>query len=248
MDVPEYYVVHGYDKQGSYLFRDLHGGTGSVHHGRLGDTGIGVHKLLIVRPVDPADDRTTVRQALQFALEVAAGRHGHGGEYATGLAGYDRWIAALAEPEAMLADSGAGFGLAYNASCWAECRRHAAAFLAEARQRLGDRALDADLEQAGARYAAVAAQLGEVARLYPFTGSDGPAMQARLGEADRREPAVLSLRAARQAEADGLQFLQRAAVALGATPRTGRTCPPCWPPRRGSRQPPGRQREGRQPA
>jgi len=216
MDEPEYYVVHGYVEDGNYLFRDFDGGVGRIHHTKVGDTAIGLHYLMIVRPGEPADDRTIVRGALGFALEVAEGRHGHGGEYATGLAGYDRWIAAFEEPETLLTDDVAPFGLAYNAACWAECRRYAVDFLKEARERLEDGDLNDQFESAVGHYQIVSASLGKVSELSPFVPSAGPQMQERLRDAERRSEALEALRAARNAEADGIETLRRIARRLQA--------------------------------
>ncbi|MGD8240380.1 MAG: hypothetical protein PVH68_17630, partial [Armatimonadota bacterium] len=193
---------------------------GRIHYSKLGDTGIGVHYLMVVRPGEPAEDEVTVREALEFALEVAAGQHGHGGEYATGLAGYDRWIAALAEPETMLADEVAGHGLAYNAACWAECRRHAAAFLQEARDRLDRGDLEEDLAEAAEHYGQVAASLTKVSELFPMNPGQGEAMHERLHDASRRQKALATLRGARAAEVAGLRALSRVAVALGTDPES----------------------------
>jgi beta-lactamase regulating signal transducer with metallopeptidase domain len=218
MDIPDYYVVCGYDAEGNYLFRDFDDSIRRIHHSKLGDTGIGAHYLMIVRPGEAAEDSTVVRQALEFALQVAAGGHGHGGEYATGLAGYDRWIQALARPEAVLAGEHSGRGMAYNAACWAECRRHAADFLKEARERLGAESLDGDLARAIEHYGTVAARLGEVPKLFPMDPAQGEAMRERLHDASRRARAIEALRAARDAEGKGLRVLARVALALGSEP------------------------------
>ncbi len=215
MDIPDYYVVCGYDEDGNYLFRDFDDTVNRIHHAKLGDTGIGVHYLLIVRPGEPAEDDAVVRDALEFALEVAAGQYGHGGEYATGVAGYDQWIRALAEPEAVLEAEASGHGLAYNAACWAECRRYAASFLEEARRRLDREELEAGFTAAVEHYGTVAARLTEVSELFPMNPAEEQAMAERLHDASRREKALVALRAARTAEVAGLRALSRVAVALG---------------------------------
>ncbi len=140
MDVPDYYVVHGYDAEGNYLFRDFGGGVGRASKTKLGDTGIGILELMIVHPQAPADDRTTVRQALALALEIAARKPAHA-DYAPGMAGYDQWIKALDRPETVLAEETDAYGLAYNAACWSDCRSHAPGFLREAQKRLNDPSL-----------------------------------------------------------------------------------------------------------
>ncbi|GAG45833.1 unnamed protein product, partial [marine sediment metagenome] len=150
------------------------------------------------------------------ALEVAAGEHGHGGEYSTGIAGYDAWIRALRDGDLFVRDETAGFGLAYNAACWAECRRMAASFLREAQRRLGDSALDAHFDQATESYATVAQEMGRVTELFPFDVGAEVQMAARARDAARRAEAVGALRAARAAEAAGLGALGRIVAALGS--------------------------------
>lgn len=187
-----------------------------MHHTKVGDTGIGVHSLMVVRPREAADDRTAVRDALVFALEVAAGGHGHGDEYSTGIAGYDAWIRALGDDDLFVRDETAGFGLAYNTACWAECRRMAAPFLREGQSRLGDSALDAHFDQASESYGTVAQEMARVAGLFPFKAGDEPAMAEQARDAARRAQAVEALRTARKAEAEGLRALSAIAVAPGA--------------------------------
>ncbi|MFO7956158.1 MAG: hypothetical protein R6X33_03575 [Candidatus Brocadiia bacterium] len=213
--MPDYYVVHGYDEEGNYLFHDFDGSVGRTHHTKLGDTGIGLCYLMIVHPREAADERVTVRQALEFALEVAEGKHGHGGEYATGLAGYDRWIAALEEPETILAGDVAGFGMAYNAACWAECRRHSVGFLREARERLDDADLNVDFGAAIDQYGSVAGSLSKVSELFPFELGADAEMRERLQDGERRSGALEALRTARDAETKGIEVLARIAEALG---------------------------------
>jgi len=211
LDVPEWYVVQGYDARGHYLF-DKFGKPGRCHWKKLGDTGIGVATIRAVRRVQPADDRTVVREALHFAIEHGAGKHSHEA-WTTGLGGYDAWMRALQDDEKLKGEV-IGFGLAYNAQCWAECRRHALAFLEEAARRLDDKALAPLFDEAIARYRIVAERLADVARTFPFNVGDKAGMNARLREAPRREKAVAALETARAAEQAGLKALAALADAL----------------------------------
>ncbi len=215
MAEPDYYVVHGYDAEGNYLFRNFDDTVGRTSKTKLGDTGIGVFSLMIVHPQAPADDRTTVRQALALALDIAAGKPHHGGEYAMGIAGYDRWIKALAEPEAVLADENAAYGLAYNAACWEDCRSHAPGFLQEAQKRLADPNLDIDFAAAIASYREAAAGVKKVKDLFPFDHAQKAGMTERLRDAALRAQAVEALRSARAAEAEGLRSLAALVEKLG---------------------------------
>ncbi|HUT32894.1 MAG TPA: hypothetical protein VNE39_05400 [Planctomycetota bacterium] len=215
LDVPEWYVIQGYDAEGNYLF-DKFGQPGKTHHAKLGDTGIGWAVVAVVRTGKASDDRTVVREALRFALEHGAGKHSNE-KWHTGLSGYDTWIKALADDRLVAEDKVIGFGNAYNAQCWAECRRYAVAFLEEARKRLADPKLALLLDEAIARYKVVSEQLGAVAKTFPFKVDDTRGMDERLRDAARRAKAIEALKAARAAEESGLKALAELAAALDAS-------------------------------
>ncbi|KPK41865.1 MAG: hypothetical protein AMK72_14840, partial [Planctomycetes bacterium SM23_25] len=215
LDIPEWYVIHGYDDEGNILFRDFGGEERSLHHTKLGDTGIGVAAVMVVRPGPAADDRTVVRDALAFALEHGAGKHSYE-LYHTGLPGYDVWIAALENEELAKTDEVIGFGQGYNGMCWAECRRRAFEFLQEAKERLNDDELAPLFDEAIEHYATVSESLTQVSKTFPFDADDQAAMARRIKDPDRRTRAVTALKTAREAEAAGLKTLAKTAVALGA--------------------------------
>ncbi|MHC4718635.1 MAG: cysteine peptidase family C39 domain-containing protein, partial [Planctomycetota bacterium] len=173
-----------------------------------------------------ADDRTAVRQAIEFALEHGAGKHSHE-KSRTGLAGYDTWIEFLQQPEPLKKDENCGLGASYNAQCWSECRKRAVAFLQEAKTRLGDDGLAGLFDEAIKHYKAVSAGLKAVAGEFPFTYGDQAAMDKRIADSACRARAVEALKAARAAEASGLQALARIAAALGGKGvESGRTGAP----------------------
>ncbi len=211
MSLPEWFVVRGYDAEGNYMFLPWDD-IGRKPHDKLGESEIGWACVRSVQPCEPADDRTVVREAVKFALAHGAGEHSSD-MYHTGLSGYDTWIAALADPNG-LGGEDEGFGLAYNAQCWAECRKYAAAFLAEAKTRLADEQLAPLLDEALTHYVTVAAELKTVAETYPFDFRDRDAMAQRAVDADRRATALEALRAARAAEEEGLKALAKIAKAL----------------------------------
>ena len=72
---------------------------------------------------------TILRDACSFALKHSENptewifEH-----YRSGLQGFDDWIRAIEQGNA------SDMGNAYNAGVWAECRRHAAGFLKEAKE------------------------------------------------------------------------------------------------------------------
>jgi hypothetical protein len=213
MSVPEWYLIYGYDGAGNYLFRDFFGPGGRLPHGKLGDAEIGWANVRMVRAGKPADDRKALRDAAEFALEHAAGKHSNE-KWHTGLSGYDTWIKGIQDPNVQKRND-FGFGLAYNAQCWAECRRYAVLFLQEAAERLkSDPALAALLAEAQQQYKTVSTNLTAVAEAFPFDTRDQAGMAARAAEPARRDKALQSLRAARAAEEAGLKTLAKIATAL----------------------------------
>jgi hypothetical protein len=207
LEIPEFYVVYGYDDTG-YYFKGpgCEDGKGPKPWRELGDTGIGVVELYSIRPGQPADDATTVKQALTFALEHAANPKGWiFDDYRAGLEGFDLWIAALSEGKA------SDMGTRYNAGVWHECRRFAVGFLEEAQARLAGR-VDGLLDEALDAYRIVAAGLGQVSELYPWSHEADDADVLPID--DKSRAAVEALQAARAAESAGLDALAKIVEAL----------------------------------
>ena len=209
LEIPEFYVVYGYDEEG-YYFRGpgCDEGKGPKPWRELGDTGIGVVEMYSVDPGQAADDATAVRQAMAFALEHATSPEKWiFDDYKAGLAGYDHWIAAVEEGTA------SALGMAYNAGVWAECRRYAVRFLREAQERI-DSGTQAPFNEAIRHYGQVSESLGEVAELYPFSPE---LTEDPIGIAGRSAAAVGALKRAREAEAAGLQALGTIVEALSSS-------------------------------
>ncbi|MGD8240676.1 MAG: hypothetical protein PVH68_19145, partial [Armatimonadota bacterium] len=204
MDTPEVYLVPGYDVDGNYIYTDfVDDRLKKHHHGELGFLWFQFPAL-----GEPADDRTTVREALSTALRLATGEGFSSPN--CGLRAYENWIAGL-EPGSECD----ALGAAYNAACWTACRRQAASFLREGKERLGDPALAPHFDAAVRHYAVVADRLNRVSELFPLAFGD-PAMKERLADSDRRAEARKLLAEARDAEIEGLRALVRIAVGLGA--------------------------------
>lgn len=145
MNTPEVYLVIGYDDDGHYLFLDFEKSkTGKLHHSKLGFLW-----FLFPELGPPADDRTTVRTALAKARELADGKDFDSSGF--GLRAYDNWIKGLTDAQ----DGEPGFGVAYNAACWADSRRFTVPFLEEAKRRLSDKKLAPHFEEAIRRYSIV---------------------------------------------------------------------------------------------
>jgi len=197
LDVPEYYVVYGYDDVGYYYSGPLcDDGAGPKPWRDLGCTDIGVLEMYSLAKGEAADDRTTVKEALAFALAFAQSpAKWVYAKYKAGLGGFDNWIRALEKNVAH------GHGMAYNAAVWHECRHFAVEFLKEAKERLGGPA--APFDEAISNYEVVAENLKKVAELFPFLGRQ----PEHIEDEGRRAEAAEALRAAREAEAAGLESL-----------------------------------------
>lgn len=204
LDVPEYYVVYGYDDVGYYYSGPgCCDGAGPKPWQELGETDIGVLEVYSILKGEAADDHTTVKEALAFALAFAESpSEWVFPKYKAGLAGFDKWIKALEDGTAN------GHGAAYNAAVWLECREFAAAFLKEAKERLSEAA--GPFDEAIGHYEAVAENLKKVAELFPFVGRE----EGHVKDKERCAQAAAALRAARGAEAQGLEALAKVAGAL----------------------------------
>jgi hypothetical protein len=201
LEIPEFYVVYGYDDVGYYTSGPgCDEGCGPKPWRELGDTGIGVLELYSVSPGHVADDAATVRDALTFALEIAdSPEKWIFDDYRAGPEGFENWIHALESGTA------SDMGTRYNAGVWLECRQNAVAFLQEAKGRLSGRA-DAAFDAAIGHYQAVAQGLQGVAEVYPW---ELDASDEDLLPVDGRSgAAVEALREAREAEVAGLSALE----------------------------------------
>jgi hypothetical protein len=196
LDIPEYFVIFGYDETGYYISGPgCDEGKGPVPRHDLGRSEIGSVLVSSIRPTTPADDRKTVREALSYALDLGHNRL-KWTDRAGGLKGYDRWI------HTMETGTAGRFGLGYNAAVWAESRRFAVEFLKEALQRL-DNDFTPFFTAALGHYETVAQELKLVSDTYPFKQCS----DERTLVDQRTRAAIESLKRARQAEAAGLDVL-----------------------------------------
>ena len=210
----DWYPVCGYDKDKNYIFLNDTGEQDTFPYKDLGDRAPGGLALLaVVKLGAPSDDATTVRDALLFGLRTAAGRYSKG-MYHSGLAGYDTWIRAL-QNGSMPANEPNGFGHAFNAAAWAECRRHAVAFLEEASRRLTGSNIGPHLQEATEQYQTVAEYFQQLTTLFPFHPWEEKAMAIRFSNDDLRSKAVSILSKARSAELEGVRTISLIAAKLG---------------------------------
>jgi hypothetical protein len=196
LKIPEFYVVYGYDDIGYYYSGvEVCEGTGPKPWQELGNTKIGLLEMYSLSKTQPADDKTTVKEALAFALAHASNRpEWTFPKYHAGLAAFDAWVNAL---EGGTAD---GFGVALNAAVWHECRQFAVDFLKEAKERLGS--AGPSFDEAISCYQTVAESLKKVTELFPF-----PPNAEHIKEEERRKKVAKALKSAREAEAQGLKVL-----------------------------------------
>lgn len=196
LDMPEYYVVYGYDDTGYYISGPgCDEGKGPIPWERVGISEIGILEMFCIKPGQAADDVKTVKDAFKFVLEhsrspskwIPPG-------YKAGLAGFDNWISALKTGKA---DE---FGMAYNAAVWGECRRLAVEFLKEAKERIGRAGKLFD--EAMKHYEVVAQNLKKVVELFPFPPKGGEVDNTRYKDA------LEHLMKAKDAEKYGLKSLE----------------------------------------
>jgi hypothetical protein len=208
LEIPEFYVVHGYDEIGYYYSGvGADDGKGPKSWRELGVSSIGMVEMYRLSLAEPQPDAVVVRSALKKALQHAANPQEWIFEnYASGLKGFDLWIKAL---ETGKADR---FGMGYNVEVWRECRGHAVSFMKEAKKRLDGQA-GARFDEGAEHYRVVAERLTQVAEIYPFdAASDGQV----IPRDEDSQTAIELLREARRAEAAGLWVLEEIIAQLDA--------------------------------
>ncbi len=227
LHIPEFYVVHGYDDVGYYFNGPgADGGKMPKPWQELGDTEIGVIEMYSVQSAEAKEDATVVRQALEFAVAIRDDADKWSFDlYKMGLAAYDLWIESTENGKAN------GFGTAFNAAVWAECRNYARDFLVEAKGRVASVAAEGRVASVAAEgrlngkcddlfdkaiesYATVASNLNAVARTFPFINTPNEEIEKNVKDPEHCRTALEHLRAARTAEESGLKTLREIASAL----------------------------------
>jgi len=205
LDVPEYYVIHGYDHTG-YYYRGsgCEEGAGPKPWQDQGVGGTGSVVFAGLKPCRRSGTKAAVVDALEMALRFADPEdpwsHEH---YTRGPAAFDTWAHALASG---IADE---FGHRYCAAVWAECRHHAVRFLTELAEGLDGDAGEA-AQAALAAYRRVNVLLGTVTQEHVFLTPD----HIPEGQTLQSAESATMLHQAGEAEAEGLAALQKLAGAL----------------------------------
>jgi hypothetical protein len=202
LEDPIRYLILGYDDSGYYYKGwGAEQGEGPVFWYDLGQTDIGLLGMHFVRPVSSnVTFQEMVKKAFQFVLEFSANsKQWVPGDCKAGPEGYARWISLLEEQRA---DQ---YGTSYNAITLAEGRKFAVEFLEEAKARLGPE-LAAYFEQAIQHYRLAAHNLSLLSQVFPHNVL--PAQRvASLKDTQCRQAAIQHLRAARDAEVEGLKAM-----------------------------------------
>jgi hypothetical protein len=206
VDIPEFYVIYGYDEDGYYYSGPNTGeGKGPKLWKELGDTGIGIVELYNLKPVSAKADSEVVKDSIRKTLKHASNPPDWiFKNYASGLKGFDTWIQGLESGKANR------FGMGYNAEVWGECRGFAVEFLKEAKGRV-DGPSNSLFDEAIEHYQVVADRLAKVSENYPWTPVGGPQV---IPVDEQCQAAVGWLKEARDDEAAGLKTLEMLLTAL----------------------------------
>ncbi|MBD3370656.1 hypothetical protein GF402_09865 [Candidatus Fermentibacteria bacterium] len=199
LDIPEFYVIYGYDEEGYFFSGPMcDGGKDPKPWKKLGDSEIGVLEVYCCEPCQPASDEATVKQALQAALRHADDADGLTFEgYNSGPRAFEAWRESIEDANEL------PWGVAYNTEVWSECRYFAAKFTEMAADRLGS-GLSTDLERVSKLYSRVQSSLLEVGEVYPFHGPDE---NPEVDDGGRRR-AVRALTEAYDAERKAVEVLR----------------------------------------
>jgi hypothetical protein len=202
LDSPIRYLIAGYDDRGYYYKGwGAEQGKGPVYWDDLGQTDIGWLGMHFVRPAPSnVPFREIVKNAFQFVLEFSANsKQWVPGDCKAGPEGYARWIS--------LFETGHedGYGFSYNAAVLAQGRRFAVEFLEEAKAGLGAE-FSPLFDQAIRHYRLAAQNLGMMSQVFPHNvWTMEPSVH--LKDTKKRQAAIQYLRAARDAEVEGLKAL-----------------------------------------
>jgi hypothetical protein len=204
-DIPEYYLINGYDGE-DYLYSGCTQEQGSKSWKELGKSEIGVIENHVVSPAQAVDDKKTVREALEFAIEHTKEpeKFSFNNLYKCGLNGYDLWMGVLDKGRVSKG------GMAFNVQSWGECRQNAFAFLKEAKERIdsnGQVLFDGVIGD----FEVVAQEFGKLQQLFEFRQED---FEREITDRKLLNEALQSLRKAREAEAKALAEFEVIAAAL----------------------------------
>ncbi|MHA2179361.1 MAG: hypothetical protein ACXAAK_13525 [Candidatus Thorarchaeota archaeon] len=208
LEIPEYYVINGYDDVGYYISGvGCDDGKGPIKWQEIGTSDIGVIEMYSVQKVPSSKPEVVVKEAFEKVLHHATNpAEWIFDNYSSGILGYDKWIAAVTDGTAL------SMGLAYNSVVWAECRQYAVLFLKEAKKHLS-REIGPLIEASLQHYEEVSKNLDHVVKLFPFSvGMPGDP----IGISQKSKDGSEYLTSARNAEEKGLESLRSIVDALSS--------------------------------
>lgn len=157
-------VVQGYDEASSEYIISCWRTTTTTSWQSLGESDGLVDLHWILPDGEAEDDRRTVREALQLAIDFSEGRY-TASHTRVGFAAYEHWVAELRRGTV---DS---WFFAYHTHEWDTCRTYGLKFLEEVKERLGSRAsseLSAAIDAAIVSFAVVREKFHQVYELFPW--------------------------------------------------------------------------------
>ncbi|NPV08609.1 MAG: hypothetical protein HPY83_11705 [Anaerolineae bacterium] len=202
LEVPDFYVICGYDEVGYYFSGYGELGKGPLPWDCLGGWDVALIEVYRVELGPPAPDDRVVKEGIEAALRFAEGPEDWVFPgYTAGPAGFERWAEALQSGRA------SRDGHTYNAQCWGECRSLAVEFLAAAKECLPGRC-DRAFDDARAAYTRSRDALAAMVALHP------PRQAMDFSTPLQSDEAAGLAREVAAAERDGLACLARIATAL----------------------------------
>lgn len=193
MDKPLYYLIAGYDKVGYYYIdQESMKIAGPKPFDELGKSEWGVLEVHIIRPGNISDNLKTLKDIFEYAVSVNnPDIYPPNPGYTMGTCAYQVWWEALSNE---IFDY---YGVAYNASFWAKCKKLASLFLQEAKLRVG--IMNDIFDRAISNYENTAASLMQLSNMFPLSKIP----DSNITE-EQKEKAVKLLKAAQKSEMNGL--------------------------------------------
>jgi hypothetical protein len=203
LDIPEFYVIYGYEDSGFYLSGpQCDDGRGPIPWECLTRTGTGWMELYRCSACPPASLRKTLREAFIAALAHAGNtEHWVLEHYRSGPDAFLTWAGALVDGTAAPL-----WGVAYNAEVVHECRSFAVRFLDGAVSKIGRADIGETLREISSLYHDVSDAMAVVREEYPF---HGPGVDPKVSP-ESRDRAVRALKATADRERRALEVMEEA--------------------------------------
>ncbi|WP_372997169.1 helix-turn-helix transcriptional regulator [Lutispora sp.] len=193
MDKPMYYLIAGYDEKGYYYIDpDSMKIAGPKLYNELGESEWGILEIHIIRPGSISDNLKTLKDIFEYAINVNNPHiHQPNQGYTMGTDAYRVWWESVSKGKADY------YGMAYNASFWANCKNLATLFLLEGKLRIG--IMDDLFDEAISNYKNASRLLHTLSLMFPVQRENEYISQ------EQREKAVEILQAAQKYEINGLR-------------------------------------------